>query len=200
MVVAHGFVDGGYLHHVARDLVPGAFANPQGLIDKVVQTQHVQTWAGGSRRRRRVKATCVTYYDADHDDPAKPHDPARDKYRRAVQLLPDTHLGFGMLRGGRNGLRQKAVDTLIAVDMLVGAFTRIYQIAILVAGDADFVPVVAEVRRRGAAVIVVAQEKSLSDDLRRAADRIIRIVPEGEAKDEPNGAVALPRMEAHLLT
>ena len=60
---------------------------------------------------------------------------------------------------------------LLAVDMLVGAHRLIYDLAVLVAGDADFVPVVEEVRREGRMVLVVANRASLSDGLRRSADR-----------------------------
>jgi uncharacterized LabA/DUF88 family protein len=70
------------------------------------------------------------------------------------------------------------VDTLIAVHMLVGAYSEIYSVAVLVSGDADFVPVVNEVRRRGVMVVVAAMEDgSLSEDLRRAADRFVPIGP-----------------------
>src|SRR5207253_5397539 len=82
------------------------------------------------------------------------------------ELLPDTHLGFGSLRGGtgKKPPRQKGVDTLIAVDMLVGAFEKLFSVAILAAGDADFVSVVLEVRRRGVMVIVTASATSISDE------------------------------------
>jgi uncharacterized LabA/DUF88 family protein len=63
--------------------------------------------------------------------------------------------------------------------MLVGAFTGLFSVAVLVAGDADFVPVVNEVKRRGVMVVVAAapSDGSLSDDLKRAADRFYAIEP-----------------------
>jgi uncharacterized LabA/DUF88 family protein len=93
--------------------------------------------------------------------------------------LNDTELGFASVRGGtrKRPPRQKGVDTLIAVDMLVGAFTQLFSVAILVAGEADFVPVVNEVKRRGVMIVVAAaNDGSLSDDLRRAADRFYSIL------------------------
>ena len=68
----------------------------------------------------------------------------RKKYWNSIENLDNTPLGFGMLRGEGNRIRQKAVDSLIAVHILVGAFTRTYSIAVLIAGDADFVPIVRE--------------------------------------------------------
>ena len=98
-----------------------------------------------------------------------------DEYWRAIELLPDTQIGFGALRGRPR--RQKRVDGLIAVDMMVGAFTNLFEVAILIAGDSDFVPVVDEVRRRGIMVVVAGVQESLAAELGRAADRIWIIDP-----------------------
>lgn len=43
--------------------------------------------------------------------------------------------------------------------MLVSAFTENYSTAVLVTGDADFVPVVEEVKRRGPTVVVATERK-----------------------------------------
>jgi uncharacterized LabA/DUF88 family protein len=67
--------------------------------------------------------------------------------------------------------RQKGVDVLLAVDLVVGAFTRIFDVAILVAGDADFLPAVQEARRRGISVVLAAFPKTMSADLRAEVDR-----------------------------
>ena len=79
------------------------------------------------------------------------------------------------MKGLKRKARQKGVDTLIAVDMLVGAFSGLFDVAVLVAGDADFIPVVEEVRRRGAMVAVAGVSTSVSGDLRRVADRYIEL-------------------------
>jgi len=170
--VVHGFVDGAYLREVAIGSGYACYPNPRDLVAAAARTSLVESWAGGTLLESRVRVTRVTFYDAQPDDPV---DDVRERHWNAVELLNDTHLGFGFLRGEGRRVRQKAVDTLIAVDMLVGAFTRIYDIAILVTGDADFVPVVAEVRRRGGAVMLVASSDGLSAELLRAADRYIRI-------------------------
>ena len=95
-------------------------------------------------------------------------------------MQPDMHLGFGALRGLKRKARQKGVDAQIAVDMLVGAFSGLFDVAVLIAGDADFVPVVEEVKRRGVMVAVAASASSLAEDLLRVADRHVPIT--GESK------------------
>jgi uncharacterized LabA/DUF88 family protein len=66
--------------------------------------------------------------------------------------------------------------------MLVGAFNGRYSVAILVSGDADYVPVVNEVRRAGPHVIVAAASDpspsskfQYSPELRAAADRFLEL-------------------------
>lgn len=171
--IAHGFVDGGYLSRVAAEI--GIYRpDPTWLAKSVVGTELVQSWARQDRSLPSAALARVTYYDARPDDEtAVP--PATHNYWRDIELQPDTDLGFGSLRGGerRRPPRQKGVDTLLAVDMLVGAFSQLFSIAVLIAGDADFVPVVHEVRRRGVMVVLAAHPASLSDELRCAADRFV---------------------------
>ena len=73
---------------------------------------------------------------------------------------------------------QKGVDVRLAVEMLSDAQAGHLDVALLLAGDADFVPLVDEVRRHGVNVVVIAVETSLADTLRRAADEVWPIDPE----------------------
>ena len=68
--------------------------------------------------------------------------------------------------------------------MMVGAFTSLFEVAILIAGDSDFVPVVDEVRRRGVMVVITGVRESLADELKRAADRVWMIDPTNVEADE----------------
>jgi uncharacterized LabA/DUF88 family protein len=186
---AYGFVDGAYLRELARQ-ANHPLVNPRLLVNSVVYLPEVQSWCGRRTSVDNVVLARVTYYDGRPDDD-QDLDPNLGQYWEAVELLPDTELGFGSTRGGtrRKPRKQKGVDTLIAVDMLVGAFTQLFPIAILVAGDADFVPVVNEVRRRGVMVVVAADERSMSESLRRAADRFVTIGPGLESTRFPRLSV-----------
>lgn len=182
---AHGFVDGAYLRKLAeKSLVP--LVDPRTLVSNVVNSPEVQTWGSLPHTHGEVCLTRVIYYDARPDEDVEENKELRD-YWSAVELLRDTELGFGSLRGGtkRKPPRQKGVDTLLAVDMLVGAFTGIYSVAVLIAGDADFVPVVNEVRRRGVMVVLASNEQEVARDLRRSADRFVPIGPGMALKDFP---------------
>lgn len=174
--LAYVFIDGGYLRALAVERSLGLL-HPRVLGRGVVESGPVQTWAHDPTTHPNALLGRITYYDAlpDHEG-----DGSNDSetYWNAIEVLDDVHLGFGALRGLKRKVRQKGVDTLIAVDMLVGAFSGLFDIAVLVAGDADFVPVVEEVKRSGVMVAVAASATSLSKHLRRVADRFIDL-PQG---------------------
>ena len=128
----YGFVDGGYVRALAdKDYGKIPWPNPFNLITQqtgITLIRHVQ------------------YFDAEpKDEHAHEH---LEAYWRAIQRYANTSCAFGYLKRRKNEVpQQKAVDTLIATNMLVGAFHKQFDFAVLVAGDADFVPVVDEVQR-----------------------------------------------------
>jgi uncharacterized LabA/DUF88 family protein len=176
----HAFVDGAYLRRRA-DAVGAPWPDPRGISKQAL----ANCWRGHEDHRLHpasVVLTRVTYYDARPSQGGAVAANGVDDYWKKIESLDDARLGFGELQGTGRNLRQKAVDTLLAVHMLAGAFTHIYSIAVLVAGDADFVPVVEEVSRQGVMVIVAAEPKSLSKRLRSAADRVVELMPHANPK------------------
>ena len=130
----------------------------------------VREMGGYSPTINSVFARRLFFYDA--TDPVNgPPDPDTGKYWAAIEELNDTEVRFGTIRGKRK--RQKGVDSLIAVDMLVGSFNKLFDVAVLVAGDEDFAPIVREVKRTGVSVVVAAVSRSTSGELRKVADRYI---------------------------
>lgn len=181
---AHCFIDGGYVRALAKRFGK-PLIDPRTLANNIAYSGLVQLWGTPkgayqpkdflSVSSARIGLTRVIYYDARPDEGV---DSAIQEYWKTIELLPDTEIGFGALRGRPR--RQKRVDGLIAVDMLEGAFSGLFQVAILVAGDSDFVPIVEAVRRRGVMTVVAAEEGSLADELRREADRVWPLDVSGE--------------------
>lgn len=183
------FVDGGYLRGEAKR-VGKPLVNPRSLAILIGFSNLVQQWTS-PRAEDDLKSRAqswsvglarILYYDA-RPDSENETPPLIEEYWREIENLSDTDVAFGALRGRPK--RQKKVDGLIAVDMLVGAFTALFQVAILIAGDSDFVPVVNEVRRRGVMVVVAGVDGSLSPELRRAADRVWIIDPNAQGYFPP---------------
>lgn len=173
---AHAFVDGGYLRRTAEQLGRG-WVDPRAVSEMVTYRDDIQTWgAPGLPVDRPIGLTRVTYYDC--VPPEGERDPlGMLSYCRAVELLPDTELGLGVLRGGKNRDEQKRVDTQIAVDLVVGAFTGAYSVAIVISGDQDHIPAIQEVKRRGVMVVVAATRSipGLAPELQRTADRFVEL-------------------------
>jgi uncharacterized LabA/DUF88 family protein len=78
-------------------------------------------------------------------------DPTLDSVRKQI-----SGLGFNPVVFKRDSDQKKAkgVDIALTKDMLSHAFRDNYQIAVLVAGDGDYVPLVEEVKRLGKLVDV----------------------------------------------
>jgi len=80
-------------------------------------------------------------------------------------------LGFEPAVFKKRGERSKGVDLTLARDLLSHAFQGHFDVACILAGDADYVPLVEEVKRPGKTVCVCFFETDgLANDLRLAAD------------------------------
>jgi uncharacterized LabA/DUF88 family protein len=69
----------------------------------------------------------------------------------------------------------KQVDISLATDMLLHASRKHYEIAVLVAGDEDYVPLVRAVKAEGARVHVWFLSNGLSPQLRHEADHFVEL-------------------------
>lgn len=159
MLDMHFFVDGGYLRKLSQE-TGWPFVDPSVVLN----------FFNGIRMPQGITYR-VTYYDGVKDD----EDPesAISQYWDALEKQPFCHLGFGRVLGEGRKIKQKGVDTLIAVDMLSGAYNHAFKEAWLFAADADFVPVIEEVKRYGVMTGVVGYAGlpgPVSRDLRRVAD------------------------------
>jgi uncharacterized LabA/DUF88 family protein len=107
--------------------------------------------------------------------PGHPKRTTQEAEHGALSATARLRLRLGSLRerdDGLGGFQQKGVDTLLVLDMLQMAQQGAYDVALLLAGDADFVEVVDAVQRLGRQVFLVGppETRSLSRALRDAAD------------------------------
>jgi|GEM_PF-1226410 len=73
------------------------------------------------------------------------------------------------------GRRAKRVDISLATDMLSHAHRKNYDLAILVGGDEDYLPLLQAVAAEGRRIVLWALESGLSPALARAADHLFDI-------------------------
>lgn len=96
------------------------------------------------------------------------------KARLALRALDFEPVVFKKQRGGEPS---KGVDVTLTTALVSHAYRDDYDVAFLICGDGDYVPVAEEIKRAGKRVVVVFfdAKHGLNLDLRIAADRYIDI-------------------------
>ena len=80
-------------------------------------------------------------------------------------ILPDGSFDFAI----------KGDDVYLATDLIKGSYEDLYDVAIIVSGDADFIPAINLVRKNGKKVINAFFPKSSSYQLRNCCDGSINL-------------------------
>lgn len=106
---------------------------------------------------------------------AVPPKPAQVRFHQALQHQGFTIVSRPLLARQEGGWVEKGVDLALATDMLVAAFRDLYDTAILVSGDKDYVTVVDEIKRLGKRVEVAAFSFAIANELTATADRYIAL-------------------------
>lgn len=87
-------------------------------------------------------------------------------------------LGFNPEVFKKSKDKAKGVDIALSIDLLLNASANSYDVAVLIAGDGDYVPLVEAVKRLGKVVYLVFFKRTgLSDDLWMAADAFFEMEP-----------------------
>jgi uncharacterized LabA/DUF88 family protein len=79
------------------------------------------------------------------------------------------------LKDGSIEFKIKGDDVFLATDLIKGAYENLYDIAIVISGDADFIPAINLVRKKGKKVINAFFPKSSSYLLRKCCDGSINL-------------------------
>jgi uncharacterized LabA/DUF88 family protein len=123
--------------------------------------------------------------------------------RAAKELVRSGGFYPEVFKRPQNTRQSKGVDIALTIDMLRGAFMSLYDVAVLVTGDGDYIPVVREVQRLGKNVYLIGFEHAdggLNPDLRLASDQFFdmtkvfcdkwRAAGKADAAPEPDGTGA----------
>jgi uncharacterized LabA/DUF88 family protein len=168
------FVDGGYLRQYLKhkwkndEFSTGVF---QQLVRELVGMVHFGSILGELIR--------VYYYDAIVDEREKTERERQQKFFDELRQLPLCAVRLGSLvKSSKEGYKQKGVDILMAIDMLSKAYEKHYEIAVLVAGDGDFVDLVEAVKDTGVRVYGAYIESHVAKTLLDSLDNYVRISEE----------------------
>lgn len=131
-------------------------------------------WVGDSWQGLPLRMTRVWIYDAIPDEGSK-DDGEVEYWLTRNDRQADTHVRRGHLAGDprkQSLRRQKAVDVQLAVDALEFSSQGVFDAALFVTGDADFVPVAESVRNKGYLVAVCSFRDKLAEVWKEVADRV----------------------------
>ncbi|MEK6926087.1 MAG: NYN domain-containing protein [Nanoarchaeota archaeon] len=133
------------------------------------------------RVETKRKVTDIFYYTAlldksINEERYKEHKRFLDK----IKNIPNFHvilcnLRKVVLKDGSVDFTIKGDDVYLATDLIKGAYENLYDIAIIVSGDADFIPAIKLVQKNGKMVINAFFPKSSSYLLRNCCDGSINL-------------------------
>lgn len=123
------------------------------------------------------KLVQIYYYNVPLNQKDNPKEYRRQqKFFSYLSRIPNLEIKLGRLEKRPKGvLVEKGVDVRIAVDIVTHAYANIYDSAILVSGDADFVPAIRAVQDFGKEVINVCLPKTKSFHLNQTCNKTITL-------------------------
>lgn len=156
------FVDGENLSIRFKSLVETEKMGP--LQDHIEYVEDVYVWSRFLNLRDQSQCAIIRVFD---------YTSLRGDDAKITETF-DVIKGFGVtdprVFKKKSNNRTKRVDITLATDMLNHAYSDNFDIAVLVAGDEDYVPLVQEVKHRGKQVSLWFLENGLSPDLKRECD------------------------------
>lgn len=163
------FIDGGYLRDYLKKNLSSEKINFDLFINSIVSRS-----IGGLVRGELIR---VYYYDAivEHNDDIEKYNEQNEYFDFIKNKFQGYTVRLGRLIKTEKGHRQKGVDVKLAIDMLSMAYLNHYDIALLVAGDDDYLDVVKAVKNAGKRVYGVFFSSNISPRLKEELDNRIII-------------------------
>ena len=128
----------------------------------------------GRQRGIQGEIVRVFYYDAQSEPGEDDHDDQLKFFNKLDNIDFYETRRASLVRKGKNKERreQKGVDVLISVDMMSKAYEDHYDVAIVIMGDRDFLPLIKSIKNlTGKRVFGVVFEGHYSPELARAFDK-----------------------------
>lgn len=127
----------------------------------------------------------IFYYNAtlDKNYDSNKYD-SQQKFFKKLKLIPKFNLILcKMLKRKLNNQKRyyyvlKEDDIHLAVDMVEGAYNNLFDTAIIISGDGDFLPAVKSVQKKNKKVVNVYFKKSSSRHLKQYCDKSIELTKE----------------------
>lgn len=150
------FIDGSNLYHALRENSGRTDLNFGEFVKKLC----------GSRRLYRTYYYNVLQEQSQYPEGYREQQEFLDAMRKTPYM--EVRLGHTKLRQGVPV--EKGIDIMLATDLLMYGFQRLFDVAILVSGDGDFAYALQTAKNMGKHVEVAYFERNVSKDLQEVAD------------------------------
>lgn len=164
------FIDGGYLRESLRMKFQDDRMSVEGVQNLIWYLMNLVGYGN-------VKGELIRtyYYDAIVDENEKEKREEQKLFFDMIRSAPFCTVRLGRLVKTVEGYRQKGVDILMAIDMITKAYENQYDIAILLAGDGDFVDLVEAVKDAGKRIYGAYLVEHVSKDLLEKLDVRVKL-------------------------
>ena len=160
------FIDAGYVRKKINEYFGKGTIDLQSFVDMVIDAL---------TKNFLLEVIRVYYYDGMPEE-NDPDFESHELFLKSIRSLSRFEDRLGSLkRVKKSQRRQKSVDSLIAIDMVSKAYMDHYDIAFLVAGDEDFLPVVDAVKNTGKRVFGIYFDTWISQDLKNSFDEVLEL-------------------------
>ena len=161
------FIDGGYLDKVLKKV---------GLEFWDTDNLEIDYSKLGSNYNKVFYYNCLPgKRNGENDNDFQKRIETREEFYNNLKLLNNYHVFEGVTFGRKSKIRQKAVDIMIAVDMLRHSYRKNMDKAALLSGDLDFKPLLDALVLEGMHTSILYSKDSISNELLYSADSNLRI-------------------------
>ena|SRR3990167_1969065 len=155
------FIDGAYLSAILRNRFDGVRIDLAGLVEAVASDDVVLQ---------------AYYYDClpIRSNYSTPEEEkrflAKHRFFSAIARLPNFTIRLGTLVFRNGKFMQKGVDVALSIDLVRFSVTGQIDKAIIIAGDADFIPAIRAAKNEGVHTVLYCSSHNCSPDLYDAVD------------------------------
>jgi len=96
----------------------------------------------------------------------------KEKFYNKLKRLPRFEVKYGELQIIKGEFKQKGVDVLMSLDIVDKCFDRQIQHAVIIAGDADFIPAIKKAKDCGAIVYLFCNKNKVNNRLLFEVDEV----------------------------
>jgi uncharacterized LabA/DUF88 family protein len=161
------FIDGGYFNRVLKDQFGGLKIDYLELCNKICSDLKLN-------RLRTYFYHCMPVVRKDNkEDLIKQAN--MQKFLTRLKRQPRFEVRLGRLQEINSQFKQKMVDVLMSLDIVIKSYEKQIQHAVLIAGDSDFIPAIKKAKDNGTIVHLYYHPSSVHNEILDEIDELHEI-------------------------